>query len=62
MKLKEWIEDWKAQYDARELEYLEVQKVMIQLQLKDKETGEIHLQNSSYIDKKLAENLTIKKL
>ena len=61
MKLKEWIEDWKAQYDTRELEYLEVQKVMIQLQLKDKETGEIHLQNSSFVDKKQAENLTIKK-
>jgi len=60
MKLKEWIEDWKAQYDARELEYLEVQKVMIQLQLKDKETGEIHLQNSTFTDKHAA-NIIIKK-
>ena len=61
MKLIDWIEDWKCQYDARELEYMEVQKVLIQIQLKDKETGQIHIQNSTYTDKK-AENLVIKEL
>ena len=59
MKLNDWIEDWKRQYDARELEYMEVRKVLIQIQLKDKETGEIHIQNSTYTNKQ-AENLVIK--
>lgn len=59
MKLLDWIEDWKRQYDARELEYMEVQKVLIQLQLKDKETGEIHLRYSNYKAKQ-AQNLVIK--
>ena len=59
MSLNNWIEDWKRQYDVRELEYMEVQKVLIQIQLKDKETGEIHIQNSTYKAKK-AENLVIK--
>ena len=61
MKLKDWIEDWKAQYDPRELEYMEVQKVIIQIQLKDQETGEMHIQNSTYKDKQ-AEDLIIKEV
>lgn len=61
MKLKDWIENWKAQYDPRELEYMEVQKVLIQIQLKDKETGEIHIKNSEYKNKQ-AENLIIQKI
>ena len=61
MKLIDWIEDWKHQYDARELEYMEVRKVLIQIQLKDKETGEIHIQNSTYTDKQ-AENLVNKEI
>jgi hypothetical protein len=59
MKLLNWIEDWKAQYNKRELEYMEVQKVLIQIQLKDKETGEMHIQNSEYKSKD-AENLILK--
>ena len=61
MKLRDWIENWKAQYDPRELEYMEVQKALIQVQLKDRETGQIHLQNSNYKDKQ-AENLIIQKI
>ena len=61
MKLNDWIEDWKRQYNARELEYMEVRKVLIQIQLKDKETGEITIQNSTYTDKQ-AENLVIKEV
>lgn len=61
MKLLDWIEDWKAQYSKRELEYMEVQKVLIQIQLKDKETEEIHIQNSTYKDKNV-ENLVIKEV
>lgn len=61
MKLLDWIEDWKAQYNKRELEYMEVQKVLIQIQLKDKETEEIYIQNSEYKAKD-ANNLVIKEV
>lgn len=61
MKLKDWVDDWKKQYSARELEYMEVQKALIQIQLKDKETGEMHIQNSTYKDKQ-AEDLVIKEV
>ena len=58
MKLREWIINWQEQYDARELEYMEVSKVLIQVQLKDRETGEIHITNSEYKAKN-CENLIL---
>jgi len=60
MKLKDWFRDLEAQYDARELEYMEVQKALIQVQLKDKETGNIEIRNSTYKDKKQCEDLVMK--
>jgi len=57
MKLKDWIEKLKEQYDSRELEYMEVEKALIQLQLKDVETDTLHIRNSTYKAKDAA-NIT----
>jgi len=46
--LGQWIEDLKGQFDARELTYMGVQKAMIQIQLKDVETGQIELHDFEY--------------
>ena len=62
MKLKEWINNWAEQYDARELEYMEVHKALIQIQLKDKETGRIILRNSTYTAKNREDLLLVKGL
>ena len=56
--LNEWIQDFKDRFDNRELKYMTVHKAMIQIQLKDAETGEIVLHNFEYASKD-AENLTV---
>jgi len=43
-----WIDDLRKKFNGRELIYQNVQKAKIQLQLKDLETGEIHLHNLEY--------------
>ncbi len=54
-----WLEKLKEKFDGRELNYLTVHKVKIILQLKDKETGEIHLHNLEYAAND-AQNLVLK--
>ncbi len=49
--LGEWIEQFKARFDERDLRYRSVQKAKIALQLKDKETGELHLHELDYRSK-----------
>ena len=56
--LDEWIEQFKSQFDERGLRYMSVHKAKIALQLKDKETGEIHLHQLDYQSKD-AEHLRI---
>jgi hypothetical protein len=56
--LGQWIEDFEGKFDARELKYMGVQKAMIQIQLKDAETGQIELHNFEYTAKGAA-NLKI---
>ncbi len=57
--LNDWIEQLKARFEERELKYMTAHKAKIFLQLKDKETGEIHLHELEY-ESKEAEHLTIK--
>ena len=56
--LDEWIAELKEQFDNRELKYMSVQKGMIQIQLKDTETGQIILHNFEYQAKNV-ENLKL---
>jgi hypothetical protein len=49
--LNQWIEDFKGMFDGRQLEYMNVHKAMIQIQLKDSETGIIELHNFDYTAK-----------
>jgi len=48
MNLNNWIESLKERFDERTLDYQTVQKAHITLQIKDEETGEIHLHNLEY--------------
>lgn len=48
MTLDNWIEKFKARFNERELRYMTTQKAKIYLQLKDSETGEIHLHKLEY--------------
>ena len=57
--LATWFEELKERFDGRELNYLSVHKAKITLQLKDKETDEIHLHNLEYVAKG-AQNLVLK--
>ncbi len=57
--LNDWIEQLKARFDERELRYMTTHKAKIFLQLKDQETGELHLHKIEYQSKE-AEHLTIK--
>ena len=50
--LSDWIEQLKARFDERALKYMSAQKAKIYLQLKDAETGEIHLHKFEYEAKK----------
>jgi len=54
-----WFEELRGKFDGRELNYLTVHKAKIILQLKDNETGEIHLHNLEYAAKD-AQNLVLK--
>lgn len=58
MKIQDWIEQLKQQFEKRDLEYMTVHKACITLQLKDKETGNIHLHKLDYTSK-AAENFEI---
>ena len=61
MTLKEWIKQFEEQFSERELEYQTVQKASISAQLKDSETGILHLHNLTYKAKD-AVDLTLKLL
>ncbi len=57
--LGDWIEQLKGRFDERALNYMTAHKAKIFLQLKDKETGEVHVHELEYQSKE-AEHLTIK--
>lgn len=59
LTINSWIEQFKARFDQRELSYMTVHRAKIVLQVKDKETGEIHLHELEYQSKD-AEKLMIK--
>ena len=52
--LDEWIEQFKSRFNERELKYMTAHKAQIYLQLKDEETGEIHLHKLEYVSKEAA--------
>lgn len=56
--LNNWIEELRSRFDERELKYMSAHKAKIWLQLKDTETGELHLHEIEYQSKD-AEHLTI---
>ena len=56
--LDDWIKQLKSRFDERELKYLKALKAKIYLQLKDRETGELHLHEFEYVSKE-AEALTV---
>jgi len=58
--LDEWIEKFRSRFGERELKYMTAHKAKIQLQLKDKETGEIHLHELSYQSKDAEQPVVIK--
>ena len=58
--LSEWILELQDRFDERELKYMSVHKAMIQIQLKDAETGQIELHNLEYKAKE-AVDLTIER-
>lgn len=57
--VNQWIEQLKGRFDERELNYMRAHKAKIFLQVKDLETGEIHLHELDYVSKD-AENLIVK--
>ena len=56
--LNDWIDQLKARFDERTLRYMTAHKAKIFLQLKDHETGELHLHQIEYVSKD-AEHLTM---
>ena len=56
--LNDWIEHLRARFNERELRYMVAHKAKIYLQLKDTETGEIHLHEVEYQSKE-SENVKI---
>ena len=48
MSLREWIKQFEKQFSERELDYMTVHKASIATQLKDSETGNLHLHNLTY--------------
>jgi len=58
LTISEWMEKFRSRFNERELTYMTVHKARIILQLKDKETGEVHFHELDYRSKE-AENLTI---
>jgi len=61
VSLREWIKQFENQFSARELDYMAVHKASIAAQLKDSETGNLHLHNLTYKAKD-AVDLTLKPL
>ena len=51
MSLREWIKQFEKHFDPRELDYMTVHKASIAAQLKDPETGNLHLHNLKYTAK-----------
>ena len=51
MSLREWIKQFEKQFSERELDYMTVHKASIAAQLKDSETGNLHLHNLKYTAK-----------
>ena len=48
VSLREWIKHFEKQFSERELDYMTVHKASIAAQLKDSETGNLHLHNLTY--------------
>ena len=61
MSLREWIKQFENQFSERELNYMTVHKASIAAQLKDSETGNLHLHNLTY-EAKDGTDLVIKTL
>ena len=51
MKFNDWIDNFKEQFEKKELHTCEVHKVKIQLQLKNPITNEIELHDMQYTSK-----------
>ncbi len=51
MKLREWIKHFEKQFSDRDLDFLTVHKASLATQLKDEETGNLHLHNLKYTAK-----------
>jgi len=55
MTLRAWIKQFEEQFKERELDYMTVHKASIAAQLKDAETGNLHLHNLKYTAKDAAQ-------
>jgi len=55
MTLREWIKQFEKQFSDRDLDFLTVHKASLAAQLKDAETGNLHLHNMKYTAKDAAE-------
>ena len=55
MKLREWIKHFEKQFSDRDLDFLTVHKASLAAQLKDTETGNLHLHNMKYTAKDAVE-------
>ncbi|MFA5167600.1 MAG: hypothetical protein WC530_03615 [Candidatus Omnitrophota bacterium] len=51
MNLREWIKQFEKQFSDRDLDYMSVHKASLAAQLKDAETGNLHLHNMKYTAK-----------
>jgi len=51
MNLREWIKQFEKQFSDRDLDYMSVHKASLAAQLKDAETGNLHLHNMKYMAK-----------
>ena len=60
MTLREWIKQFEAQFSERELECQTVHKGSIAAQLKDPETGNLHLHNLKYTARDAVDLLLVK--
>ncbi len=55
MSLREWIKQFEKQFSDRDLDFLTVHKASLAAQLKDAETGNLHLHNLKYTAKDAVE-------
>ena len=51
MRLREWIRRFEEQFSDRDLDFMTVHKASLAAQLKDAETGNLHLHNLKYTAK-----------